>query len=189
MPALSYTPIIINFVPPILNADGEALNKNESVRLAITTPTSYAYGVTQALKKKFSIGLPSSGLLRLKLLASDCYNPMGRYKVEYFLGGNSIASDTQYWVVPSPPPLRNVIIAHADDSGTYTFTEKDYVFDVVNTSIAGGAYTYNYPQIVWSTGAPEAGFSYSVTYQPAVTLDQLIYSDATQRPHSHSASY
>jgi hypothetical protein len=173
-----YTPIYIEFVSPVLivesGEDSEPLSQYFTpAKLKITNPSSRLPGGRQAFSRPQFVSIPDEGPLYLKLLPSDLYTPQGRYKVEVFFSNSSIAVDVQYWVVPYSKKEKTVeIIASGDVEDTIPHGADEAVF-TVNDISRSGDYTLIRDVITWDV-APTKGERYSVSYQPAATLSDLV---------------
>lgn len=166
-----YTPIILEFVEAVLSEEGKSyIHANYQSRMEITSPFSKNINTVQSLGgRKTRISIPFDGVVKLLLLPSSTYNPVGSYVVKYFHGKSSTAYETQSWIVPPPPPVRTEYL-----SGTTSSTRLTYpAYNVVRVSHPGEFNLVN-NSIVWLTNHPDATQGYSVTYQQAVTLDQLL---------------
>ncbi len=168
---LTYTPIVIQFLSPILNEDSSPYTDKQGKKryaLRISCPPSNRPGEWQYIPDSYYYEIPDDGLLRLQLVPSDRYLPIGRYVVEYFRIGKKLPVLTQRWVVPKPPPI-----------GTYSFSYELQppilpvdVWKITSVS-AGHEWVGLYNSLTWGT-PPALGEVVNVRYQRAVTLDKLI---------------
>jgi hypothetical protein len=173
-----YTPIVIQWLPSALDADGNPLTELSgtgpnmippSYWLKITSPTSNRKGLYQHLPETLRVKIPPDGLLRMQLIPSDFYLPRGVYKVEYFRTGSSIPINTEEWIVPECPSAQTHIFPYSSSNSFL----PPYIWSILKVT-PGGFWTAEYNNLVW-TGptAPEENALISVLYTPAVTLDQL----------------
>ena len=168
---LKYTPIVIQFVPPILTDDGSPYVDKEGKHrysLRISTPVSNRPGEAQYIADSFVYPVPEDGLVRLQLIPSDRYLPIGRYTVQYYRIGHKQPLFTQRWIVPQAPP-----------AGAYAFLYQAMppilpidVWKITNVS-AGDEWVSNFNSLTWGT-PPALGEMVTVKYARAVTLDQLV---------------
>ena len=168
---LVYSPIILEFVEAVLSEEGKSyIHPNYQTRMEIISPFSKNMNTVQSLGgRKTKINIPSTGVVKLLLLPSNTYSPNGSYIVKYYHGKSSTAYETQSWTVPSPPPVRTEYLSGYNPSKTLSYP----AYNVVSVSHPGEFNLVN-NSIVWLTNPPEENQGYSVTYQPAITLDQLL---------------
>ena len=174
----SYTPIYIEYVTPVLvvenGIDAEPVGQHLTpAKLRITNPSSRLAGARQAFSKPQFISIPDEGPIYLKLLPSDLYIPNGVYKIEVLFTSSSSPVDIQHWVVPYRSDEKTVeIIASGELQDAMPHAEDEAVFSISEVS-REGEYTLNRDIINW-VEPPIRGERYQVTYQPGVTIDQLI---------------
>lgn len=166
-----YTPIVIQFRPPILDDSGSPYVDKEGKHryaLRISTPASNRQGENQYIPDSFYYPVPEDGLVRMYLVPSDRYLPVGRYVVEYYRIGHKLPLLKERWIVPQPPPM-----------GSFSFTYQAMppilpidVWKVVTVS-AGEEWVSNFNSLTWGM-PPALGAEVTIRYKRAVTLDKLI---------------
>jgi len=176
---LSYTPIAIQFVPSLLLSSGQPQDER-AINLIIHSPSSKCVGIQQTTKKVYTLTVPTNGTLVFSLASSGNYTPRGRYRVEFKYQGATEPFDEQFWIIPGSPKLRTVTIPTLGTlSGSMTL--NDYPGGLVTSSLGSNlAYTLLGNQFNWTLASQAVNNSFSITYQPAVTLDQII--DLTHKP-------
>jgi hypothetical protein len=167
---LQYTEILVNFQSPILDADDNPLIETDYI-LEILFPRSNRPGVYQSVPDKVTVTATVGQDLRLKLLPSDRYFPLGRYQVNYYKPGNPEPIEHQQWLVPERKGMRNFVwqvsslseaIPLPDDYFSHLDPAWDGTFEILSN------------QLNWITNNPPVGTEISIGYLAAVTLDQLI---------------
>lgn len=179
-----YTPIIINFKTAMLTMDDEPVDTNTfnaqkpQYFLKISYPRSTRKGANQYIADSVTLPVPSDGVFRYKLAPSGSYYPQARYVVQYFKRRNRIPLDTQEWLVPPIPKTTKFVFNYQEDLQEYALPLN--AWRVMNLSpVAEYVATYNSITLLshreFSQDAPV-----TVTYEPAVTLDQLLEYDANK---------
>jgi hypothetical protein len=173
---VSYTPIVIQFVPSILNQDGSPVVKQEIAQgfhysLRISCPESNYRGTLATMPESFVINIPEDGLVRLQLAPTTSLLPKSYYVVEYFRSNSKKPMLTQHWAVPE--------VMNQGLTGTYSFeyqTSKVVLpldcWQVTHLSL-GDYWTAQYNSLVINE-PPAPGHPVTVTYQRAVTLEDLV---------------
>lgn len=167
----TYTPIVIDFKAPLLNEDSSPFQDDLKPRqyvLNISTPPSNRRGETQHIPDTYYFRIPEDGIVRLQLVPSDRYLPIGRYKVDYYRIGKKNPLMTQNWVVPPPPPLGSYSFIYEPEMPVLPIN----IWKITSAS-AGDNWTAEYNSIFWTT-PPVVGQLVTLRFQPAVTLDKLI---------------
>lgn len=168
---LEYTPIAIKFREWMQDADSSAVKHSDDVkyRLRISPPRSNRKGEEQYIADSIIVNVPDDGIIRLKLLPSDRYLPIGEYVVEYYRSGCSTPIDVQKWVVPS---LARV--------NYYSFVLGEYdpilpirIWRVLSVT-PGSNWVSEYNNLSWRSVRPAEGEIINIEYTPAATLDQLL---------------
>ncbi len=98
---MEYTNVLIEFVPPILDFSDAPIGSQLEYFIKIKTPASNRPGVKQSIPTEITLPISYSEPLRLKLLPSDLYLPIGRYDVTYYQKGNKFPILEEIWVVPT----------------------------------------------------------------------------------------
>lgn len=188
---VSYTPVVIQFVPSILLADGSPVNKKDTQRgfyyyLRISCPESNKLGTLATLPESFIVPIPEDGLIRLQLVPTTTLLPRGHYIVEYFRTNSKKPLLTQNWAVPELSP-------NAKDSYSFTYETSTKVlpldvWDVLNVQGAqaglGANWRALYNNLFWDAPEPLVGTSMTVVYKQALTLHDILLPDT----FSHSRS-
>lgn len=176
-----YTPIVINFKSAILNDNDEPVDTNTfngkkpEYFLKISFPRSTRKGSNQHIADSVVLPIPSDGIFRYKLAPSSTYFPQARYIVQYFKRRNKIPLDTQEWLVPPIPKFTKFAFNYQEDLQEYVLPTN--LWRVTNVSPAA-EYVSNYNAITLLTNINfKDGEPVTVTYEPAVTLDQLLEYD------------
>jgi hypothetical protein len=167
---LTYSPIVIQFVPPVLV--GEELDTTDfsDYWLKITPPRSNRPGLNHYLKKDIHVNIPFYGVLKLQLIPSNIFQPIGRYEVEYYQKGNTIPLTKQHWIVPDKSLQAALGILYTGNPLTLPY----YVWSV-NSVSPGDSFVYENNQLNVIGQTLQPGITnLTVNYQPALTLDQLI---------------
>jgi hypothetical protein len=188
---VSYTPIVIQFVPPLLYADNSPVVKADTQRgfyyyLRISCPESNKVGTLATLPESYTITVPEDGLIRLQLVPTTTLLPKGYYVVDYFRSNSKKPILTQHWAVPELSPTAK---------GSYSFNYESSVtrlpLDVwevlsVNSSqgTLGDTWRALYNNIFWDTPEPAAGTSVTVVYKQALTLNDILLPDTFSRDRS-----
>lgn len=172
---LTYSPIKIQFVPPILIHDSDDSDVPDTTDysnyfLKIIPPRSNRPGVNYALSEPIILNIPSNGFLSLKLVPSSNFLPIGRYRTEYYRKGNSTPLDVQNWIIPSKPLSTNLSIL-------YTGQPLSLPYNVwsINSVSPSTSFIYENNLLTALGEALQAGITnLTVNYQPALTLDQIV---------------
>ena len=179
---ITYTPIIIKYVPAVIADPG--LSSTESIsnplRLVIHSPTSKLPGIEQSISKPISFNIPPNGLIKLKLLPSNLYIPVGKYTATIFEKGNKAYLERSIWVVPQSPAILSTTITRGNSdldniTNLNIFSISSIDYKNIDSSISN-TYTYELDgnSLVWGANRPPEGTRYTIMYQPAVTLNELI---------------
>lgn len=173
-----YTPIIINFKSAMLSADDEPVYTNTykgskpQYFIKISYPRSNRKGNNQHIADSVVLPIPDDGIFRYKLAPSGTYYPQSRYIVQYFKHRNKIPLDTQEWLVPALPKTTKYIFNYQEDLQEYALPLN--FWRLVNLSPAA-EYMVSYNYLTLLTYADyQPGQPITMTYEPAVTLDQLL---------------
>jgi hypothetical protein len=167
---IEYTEILVNFQSPALDAEDNPLIETEYI-LEILFPRGNRPGTYQSIQDKVIVTATVGEDLRLKLLPSDRYFPLGRYQINYYRPGNPQPIDRQQWLVPERKGTRN-FVWHVSTSGASIPLPDDY-FSSLDPSW-NGTFEILSNQLNWITNNPPVGTEISIAYTAAVTLDQLI---------------
>lgn len=171
---VSYTPLVIQFLPSVLHADGSPLENAESYYLLIKTPVSNHRGHAATLPETIRVDIPEDGLVRLQLVPNQSRLPINRYEVEYRRKGAKTPLLTQQWVVPEFTSYRR---------GSYVFISSGTLnetlpLDVwkVNDISAGTNWIATYNNLVWANfnSIPPVGERVTVDYEQALTLADVV---------------
>ena len=166
---LTYSPIKVQFVPPIIT-DGLDAPDYSDYFIKIIPPRSNRPGINYTLSEPILINVPFDGLLSLQLVPSDNFLPKGRYHVQYFKRGNSTPIDTQNWIVPAKPILSSLGLLYTGSPLPLPYN----VWSVSSVSLAE-SFIYENNALVAIGELLRAGITnLTVNYQPALTLDQVI---------------
>ena len=173
-----YTPIVINFKAAMLTGDDIPVETNThkgerpKYFIKISYPRSTRKGVNQYISDSVVLPIPSDGIFRYKLTPSATYYPQARYTVQYFKYKQKIPLDTQEWLVPPLPKTTKYVFNYQEDLQEYALPLN--LWRVLNLSPAA-EYVSNYNFITLLTNIDfNNGDPVTVTYEPAVTLDQLL---------------
>lgn len=163
-----YCPIIIQFEPAVLDAQGDPL-PGDRYRLKIKAPVSNRRGVRQSMKSEYFIEVPENGLVQLRLMPSDRYIPNGEYEVLYYVENQVNPIDTQKWIVPAKPGARHYSFVW---DGNPPALPVD-LFSVTQMS-PYYEFTYSYNEILWTAEPPPQNTEIEILYQPAASLQELL---------------
>jgi hypothetical protein len=173
-----YTPIVINFKAAMLTGEDEPVDTNSfdgnkpQYFVKISFPRSTRKGANQHISDSVVIPIGSDGIFRYKLAPSGSYYPQARYIVQYFKRKNKIPLDTQEWLVPPIPKTTKFIFNYQEDIQEYVLPLN--LWRVINLSpVSEYVATYNSLTLL-STIDFNKDDAITVTYEPAVTLDQLL---------------
>ena len=171
---LTYSPIKIQFVPPVLITDSDTIDYSDYF-IKITPPRSNRPGINYALSESILINIPTDGLLSLQLVPSDQFLPKGRYLVQYYKRGNSTPLDSQHWIVPVKPILSYLSLLYTGQALPLPYN----VWSISSVSFAE-SFVYENNSLVAIGELLKAGITnLTVNYQPALTLDQVIENTVT----------
>ncbi len=185
-----YTPIIIRYVPAVVvDNDSSLVKVEDTISIRIEPPQgSVIPGINQSISRPFILPIPASGLLKLKLIASNQFTCGGEYVVSFFERNNRSPLDKQRWNVPFiQNSLVSVEVVHNSLLGGTILPKGEgqpVVFELVSTSLGSG-FTFDPQtyQVLWETPPPDNTIV-TIIYQAAVTLDDVIVKD-----HSHSPNH
>jgi hypothetical protein len=138
--------------------------------LKLKPPRSNRPGIYHYLQKDIHVNIPTDGLLKLQLIPSDIFHPIGRYEVEYYQKGNSLPLTKQHWIVPDKPLQATLTLLY-----TGNYLPLSYTVWNVSTVSPGDSFVYenNQLNVIGQTLQPNIT-NLTINYQPALTLDQLI---------------
>ena len=171
---LTYAPIKIQFVPPVLITDSDTIDYSDYF-IKISPPRSNRPGINYALSEPTLVNIPTDGLLNLQLVPSDSFLPKGRYFVQYFKRGNSTPLDSQHWIVPVKPIPSSLSLLYTGQPLPLPYN----VWSVSSVSFAE-SFVYENNSLVATGQLLLAGITnLTVNYQPALTLDQVIENTVT----------
>jgi hypothetical protein len=173
---LSYTPILIDYVAPVLLLQSGDPRPNAVYRMLIEPPDSDLPAHQQIIRDKILITIPFQEPLAIKLVASDQFTPKGVYKVSIYKDGQSNPLQTQKWIVPTITDSNRTEVVRAEEGNLDLIPHNvDFpIYEVVEVSHSG-TWRLQGGGILWVDNPPEAGKRYSVTYKPAVSLFYLIH--------------
>lgn len=188
-----YTPIAIDFKGGLTDGDDLELfaqadgEYKPRYRLRISLPRSSRKGIAQHIADSVIVPIASDGVFRYKLAPSTSYYPFGRYIVEYYKHRNSIPLDIQEWTVPAISKTLKYVINYEEGVEEYSLPVN--AWNVLSASPAA-EYVSNYNKIRFvSTIDFVNNQPVTLTYQPAVTLDQLIDYEANQQHYVSHIRY
>lgn len=181
---VSYTPIVVQFVPSVLQGDGTPVFDTTTQRgfyyyLQISCPESNKLGTQATLPERLVIPIPQDGLIRLQLVPTTTLLPQGYYIVEYFKTNSKKPILTQHWAVPELAP-------NAKDSYTFTYESSTKVlpldvWEVLGVNSAGGSlgdtWRAEYNRLFWEPPEPLVGTPVTVVYKQALTLNDIVLHD------------
>lgn len=175
---LTYSPIVVELVSAY-KLDEETPDIDfTKYSLYIEPPRSSRPSVQHFIRDPFRITFPSQGALKLELIPSDVYLPIGRYKVSYFKEGYSKALDKQVWIVRSRPRISSYSFLLNTNPYALPFTFWDVLS--VNDS-ASFSYENNMLNVL---NENLLNTIINITFQPALTVDQLIEYNINTLPNS-----
>lgn len=188
---VSYTPVVIQFVPSVLYGDGTPVIKQDTQRgfyyyLKLSCPESNKMGTLATLPESFVITIPEDGLIRLQLVPTTTLLPRGHYVVEYFRSNSKQPLLTQHWAVPELAPTAKGSYSFHYETSTKTLPLD--VWDVLNVEgVAGGlgaSWRSLYNNIFWDAPEPLVGSPMTVVYKQALTLHDILLPDTFSRDRS-----
>jgi hypothetical protein len=171
---------MIKFVPAVVigNEDPDEIPA-PNVVLLITPPLSRIHAAAQTLNIPVRVQVPTDGLLKLRLLPSKQYQPFGVYKVSIHKDNARLPIEEMQWTIPDPPVPKTIQIS---SSGTGEDFVNAAMYSIQGVSRSGD-YTYvNGTTIKWLSNIPAAGEPYTVTYMPALTIDDLVVKEGPKHP-------
>jgi hypothetical protein len=178
---VSYTPVVIQFVPSLLNSDGSPVYKKDIQKgfnyyLRISCPESNKLGTLATLPESYHIEVPEDGLVRLQLVPTTTLLPKGYYIVDYFRSNSKKPLLTQHWAVPELSPTAKSSYSFTYEKST-TVLPLD-VWEVLSINAAGTALVDNwrtiYNNIFWDVPEPLVGTPMTVVYKQALTLYDIL---------------
>lgn len=166
---MQYTPVVIQFIPSVLDADSSPIEEPSEYYIQIKTPMSSRPGVSQALPGRIRLPISQSVPLVLKLLPSDRYFPIGRYEVSYYKKGSRLPLHQEDWVVPTLPLIKTEQLLRPDltlpfDFYTLISINPPVPYEITHNRIVVGLEDLDQVQ----------ASSLLLTYAPAATRDQLL---------------
>lgn len=174
----TYTPVAIDFGAAIRDSDSNPIFSQAKgeykprYHMKVSVPRSNRRGLQQHIPDAVVIPISADGIFRYQFAPTNTYYPFTRYVVEFYRYKNSVPLDIQEWLVPPIPKSR-----------TYTFSYEQGVLDYelpypvwsVLTLSPTAEYVSNYNLLSFIAGVEFLdGQLLTVTYQPAVTLDQIL---------------
>lgn len=175
-----YTPVVIQYVPAVV-LPGQDTSDYKNVRgccnrIKINPPHSTGETVEQTLQAPVFVTIPSSGLVRLQLVPSDRYIPYGRYEVEYFVSGNSMAVRNEKWIVPCIIESHSVTVTSTADplGDSFNIDDTGYTVWSIDSISRPGSYEFINQKIRWLSNPPALNETYNVFYKPALTLGHIL---------------
>lgn len=157
-----YTPIIIEFLSAIESPDFYVHPVYQTYAIKIDCLASSKFGTSQILPQHYVMQIPSTGIIKLKLIGSTVDIPKIRYRVKYYGDGDLL--DEQYWVIPSCPPLTSYPFEVIDGVGV--IPKNTWAIDSITPNVEYTVEEFNlYTDI---------DGEYVITYQPGLTLDEIV---------------
>ena len=172
------TPIAIDFKSAITTEDDEEVypyvrgRYKPKYHLKIKVPRSNRRGLFQFISDDIVVPLGPDGVFRYKLAPSNVYYPVTRYVVEYYRRRQSIPLERQEWLVPPLLKTRKMVINYEEGKDEYVLPLN--VWNVVATSPTA-EYVSTYNRIIFISNLDfTTNTPITITYQPAITLDQVL---------------
>lgn len=171
---LPYVPAVLQFIPAIISNQTSVSSVYSAYKLLITQEATTNYSAYQALPQQYVVTVPTSGVVRLKLLLLESSRfkqaPINRYKVYYYSGQELV--DEQYWVVPNLNLPFQTVTIHNDGLGEGVVIPNNlYEVTEIRPEVQ---YTILNNLLYFDNSAPVG--DYVVSYQPGLTLYDLVYS-------------
>lgn len=188
---VSYSPIVIQFVPPILYHDNTPVVKKDTQRgfyyyLRISCPESNKIGTLATLPESYVIPIPQDGLVRLQLVPTTTLLPEAHYVVDYFRTNSKKPLMTQHWAVPELTPTAKGSYSFNYESSTVNLPLD--VWEVLSLSSADNnlwdTWRASYNNLFWDAPEPPLGTAFTVVYKQALTLKDIVLHNTFSRDRS-----
>ncbi len=174
----TYTNVLINYVPSVLAFDDQPVG-DPSYFIEIKTPHSNRPGLYQSLPQKINLPLIEGETLKLKLIPSDFYLPIGRYRVNYYRRGHTDPIHYEEWVVPTYPVVGKRVITIAD----YNPIPLPYDYFSSASLDWEGEWEVEHNYLVFRSLNPPIGQQLTLTYRAGVTREQIVCYSKTYTPN------
>lgn len=166
------------------NQNGDAKSLSSPIGeyyMQIKSPSSIGKkGIKQFLPQKATYLIPSDGKVKLALAPTANKFPLGRYEIEYFHNSDPLRPiDRQYWLVPERPNAKTINLITPMPPETPLEMPKDFYSvlslssNVISTTTLDWTVDWNQFQFILDK-APEPDDPFALTYQSALTLDQIL---------------
>jgi hypothetical protein len=168
----SYSSLLINYVPSVISEDINVFQTtNLPLRLEITNPTSRLPGHIHAYAAKTVVVIPIDGVVKLKLIPSELYLPLGYYDVSVMEKGNKVPLEKQKWLVPYVSGEHTMHIVRGS-------TDRDYILSLSELDISNVSHSDDYQiegnYIIWGSNSPSPGTTYTIEYRRSLNLSEVI---------------
>lgn len=172
---LPYIPLVLQYVPSVISDTNSISKVYTTYKLLISQEASSNYSIYQTLPQQYVVTIPTSGILRLKLMLLDkdrgIKNPINRYRVHYYAGNEML--DTQYWVVPNIKLNEDIITMKNNGLGDpVTLPNRLYEISSITPEVE---YSIVDNLLYFDNSAP-AG-DYVIKYQPGLSLYDIVVSE------------
>lgn len=170
---LPFIPIVIQFVDAISSDSNRVTPFYTGYTMLITQESTRNYGSRQVLPQLYTIPVPNSGIVRLKLLylnkGRGKQDEINRYRVEYWVEREKL--DEQFWVVPNVQlPCQTIEISNDGLGEGFAIPEKLYEVTRITPEVQ---YSIVDNLLYFDNSAPVG--DYTIEYQPGLTLYDVVY--------------
>lgn len=175
---LTYSPIALELVSAYKLNEVTPTIDFTKYSLYIQPPRSSRPSIHHYLPQPFRIQFPSNGILKLQLVPSDIYLPIGRYQVSYYKEDVSKPLDKQVWIVRSRP----LISSYSFLLNTNPYSLPLTFWDVLSVNSSSSFSYENNMLNVFSDNLLNTIIN--ITFQPALTVDQLVEYNINTLPNN-----
>jgi len=172
---LPYIPLVLQYIPSVISDNNSVSRVYNNYKLSIIQESSNNYSIYQSLPQQYIVTIPSSGIVKLKLLLLDkdrsIKNPINRYRVHYYAGSELL--DTQYWVVPNIKLNEDIVTVHNNGLGE-PIKLPQRLYDV--SSITPEVQYSIVDNLLYFDNSAPVG-EYVIKYQPGLTLYDVVVSE------------
>lgn len=169
---VSYSNLLIHFQNSVVATQTTYSDDFSKYYMKITSPRDPSPYTGQTLGEDTLVPIPSNGIVKLQLIPSLRYNSKGEYIVRYYKKGNfNNHFREERWVVPLNHPLQTVSYEVQLSNNEVKLAYP--VFEVLKIEPAL-PFVVQYDSLMWTQNQPAVGSLINITYQPAITLDNLV---------------
>lgn len=171
--SLPYVPIVMQFVEGVVT-DSRLTKAHRSYKLSITQEATNNTGLFQALPQQYVITVPTSGVVKLKLLVlnpgREKQAPINRYRVHYYSTEGEWLDD-QFWVIPDVNIPKRVTTVNNDGLGSPIELPIN-LFEI--TQMTPEVQYSVIDNMIYFDNSAAVG-EYTIEYQPGLSLYDIVY--------------